>query len=287
MPPERSRLPLPIEAHALREVEEIVMSLPLSQRKDMMTILRVGAHPRRSSRLRRKLHTGAMSNLPVLVQIAPNRVKPLSWYSVLDAINPFLQTAVGRSILSSLLRSVPLVEGKADGIVEDSIAKEICVTQRTDLYPTLQYPFFYDRQTCYEHRMHSSYPRRDMAMVFIRSRLIRWRDSFSKTLLYPQTSRKLLGVDSSRALDAELYWWLKDYNRPSRMHPVSDLERFYADEGREIDGPCEVRFAWKFNDLKPRVYYGIGATAYANSKYIWSIFDSLQRQFRCSDPKER
>jgi len=41
------------------------------------------------------------------------------------------------------------------------------------------------------------------------------------------------------------------------------------------EGPCEVRYAWKFNDLKPRVYYAQGATAYYPARYIRDIANSL------------
>jgi len=57
--------------------------------------------------------------------------------------------------------------------------------------------------------------------------------------------------------------------------------------GEEIEGVCEVRYAWKFNDLKPRIYYAIGSSAYHASKHIWHVFDSLQRMFASSDPSKR
>jgi hypothetical protein len=50
-----------------------------------------------------------------------------------------------------------------------------------------------------------------------------------------------------------------------------DLEILYAEEGIKIEGPCEVRSAFRYNDLKPRVYYCQGGTSYHASKYMRSI----------------
>jgi hypothetical protein len=52
-----------------------------------------------------------------------------------------------------------------------------------------------------------------------------------------------------------------------------DLEKFYAETGIQIQGECEMRTAWRFNDLKPRVYYCQGGTMYWPSRYMRPIAD--------------
>jgi hypothetical protein len=47
----------------------------------------------------------------------------------------------------------------------------------------------------------------------------------------------------------------------------------------KLYGPTEVRYAWKYNDLKPRVYYAMGATAYYSSRYARDIWNSLIEMF--------
>jgi hypothetical protein len=59
------------------------------------------------------------------------------------------------------------------------------------------------------------------------------------------------------------------------------------EEGHAVPGPCEVRYAWKYNDLKPRIYYAIGADAYFHARYMWRIFDSLVKVFRSTHPESR
>jgi len=77
------------------------------------------------------------------------------------------------------------------------------------------------------------------------------------------------------------------WERPSNNITTAALERLYLEEGIEVEGPCEVRYAWKYNDLKPRVYYAIGATAYNAAKYVHQIFDQLVKISRSTDPRTR
>jgi hypothetical protein len=53
------------------------------------------------------------------------------------------------------------------------------------------------------------------------------------------------------------------------------LEKLEFYEGIKVDGPVEVRSAWKYNDLKPRVYFAQGGSTFASSKYIREIFNSI------------
>jgi hypothetical protein len=68
---------------------------------------------------------------------------------------------------------------------------------------------------------------------------------------------------------------------------TADLESFYSETGVQTGGPCEVRYAWKCNDLKPRVYYAIGGSAYHAAKLIKPIFDAICRISRSTDPRHR
>jgi hypothetical protein len=54
-----------------------------------------------------------------------------------------------------------------------------------------------------------------------------------------------------------------------------DLERYYCYTGGEIEGPCEVRWAYKYTDLKPRIYYANGGSGYFASRYIKDLVNSI------------
>lgn len=55
---------------------------------------------------------------------------------------------------------------------------------------------------------------------------------------------------------------------------LKEVERFYCHTGVTIDGPVEMRSSWKYNDLKPRIYYAQGPTVYSVSKYDGLILEA-------------
>jgi hypothetical protein len=52
---------------------------------------------------------------------------------------------------------------------------------------------------------------------------------------------------------------------------TADLERFYHETGIMVGGEIEMRWAWRFNDLKPRAYYCVGGDQYWPSRYVKPI----------------
>lgn len=69
---------------------------------------------------------------------------------------------------------------------------------------------------------------------------------------------------------AEEYLLYKQDREASEVRTV-DLEVLYGETGVKIGGPCEMRQSWKFNELKPRLYYCKGGLAHHASKYIKDI----------------
>jgi hypothetical protein len=76
-----------------------------------------------------------------------------------------------------------------------------------------------------------------------------------------------------------------------KVETIADLEQVYYRTGWRPEGEVEMRSAWKYNDLKPRVYYAQGPSCYNASLYIQPIFNALldgfevcHRILRFSDP---
>jgi hypothetical protein len=66
-----------------------------------------------------------------------------------------------------------------------------------------------------------------------------------------------------------------------------DLEVFYSRTGIQIGGACEVRSAWKFNDLKPRMYYCTGGVDYWAARYVKPIAVALMESIPSTFAKLR
>jgi len=206
---------------------------------------------------------------------------------IVEIIEPLIVTPVLRSIVSMYLRVVPYENSEA---WKDELAagkeKEL-IASMTLRHPSLQYPFFHSYADCQATQVHPSIPLRPLTSFFVRKSLLQWKSKLATRMLIPLPSSKSMGKHSSAAFEERIYPHLREEDRPGFTYSTCHLETFYADTGRYVDGPCEVRYAWKYNDLKPRVYYAMGAEAYFASRYVWAIFDSLQQTFNCTDPHQR
>ncbi|QPB44674.1 hypothetical protein [Tulasnella ambivirus 5] len=66
-----------------------------------------------------------------------------------------------------------------------------------------------------------------------------------------------------------------------------DLLRHYRDTGVRIPGPMEMRVAWFYNDLKPRVYYANGGDSYFAGLYIQPIANLICKILPSTHPFTR
>lgn len=84
--------------------------------------------------------------------------------------------------------------------------------------------------------------------------------------LFPQVQRKKnMSNDSARLLHVSGY---RRSDRHWKDYGTVDLEIYNYQEGIRVGGGLEMRRAWKYNDLKPRVYYCTGGDCYWESRYM-------------------
>jgi len=99
----------------------------------------------------------------------------------------------------------------------------------------------------------------------------------SDLLLFPKVQRR---KNVSQSTSNKLY--SLGYRSGSRGRyelRTIDLELYYFETGVKIDGECELRWAWRFNDLKPRAYYCIGGKLYWCSRYMKKIAQALMEKW--------
>jgi hypothetical protein len=104
----------------------------------------------------------------------------------------------------------------------------------------------------------------------------------SQAILCPEYSTKTIGHIAAADLKkvAESLELALD---PS----IIGIEQLYSLTGWKISGPTEVRWAFRYNDLRPRVYFARGSDQYYASHYIQQIlniildlFPPVNRRFR-------
>lgn len=66
-----------------------------------------------------------------------------------------------------------------------------------------------------------------------------------------------------------------------------DLLRLYYITGHQVNGPLEMRLAWFFNDLKPRIYYCLGGTDFFHGIFIQDIANMFCEILPSTHPHSR
>lgn len=98
-------------------------------------------------------------------------------------------------------------------------------------------------------------------------------------IIYPRVSKKSIGITAKEECNEILKSHLGPHHSMSCVESILDVERYYHETGVELPGPVEMRSAWKYNDLKPRVYYAQGPSVYHSSKFIQPIFNMILDHF--------
>lgn len=104
-------------------------------------------------------------------------------------------------------------------------------------------------------------------------------------ILYPNVQRV-----KNISMESGIQYSIYNPGSDPRSVTSRDLEVHYGRTGFQIQGGCELRESWKFNDLKPRLYYCQGGRDYFASRYTKRIavllLESIQttRYSRRIDP---
>jgi len=106
----------------------------------------------------------------------------------------------------------------------------------------------------------------------IRHQLSKAKQSLTRPLYYPKISKKTIGKVAKRNAR---YTYGGAQAVIETPETIGDIEQIYMRTGFKISGPVEMRSAWKYNDLKPRIYYASGPSSHHASKVIQLIFNVL------------
>jgi len=121
------------------------------------------------------------------------------------------------------------------------------------------------------HPIAPGYPVDEELNNSIRQGFIRARENLRGTILYPVISHKTVGVEARQNVEEFSKMFDRDTDRP--RYSLWDCEKIYHRYGIEVSGRTEVRWAWKFNDLKPRIYSRFGVRSTGSSG--WSSFSPI------------
>lgn len=227
-----------------------------------------------------------------------NGRRTLETFTLKELMLPIIEigSPVVFSFLSTAVRMAPYHDyTSVIEVKEQTIKKEIQAAITTHWNADIDWtPIFSSRTSDRWIRPFPNLPLSPQVHQQLNTLFRRAARSLSGQILYPRSSKKTIGSEAREIAD----WVTHSHIGPAvdRMvvETTRDVERYYHLTGRRLEGPVEMRVAWKYNDLKPRVYYAQGSSVYHDSKYIQAAFnvildcfDFVHRVNRYSLPEDR
>lgn len=189
---------------------------------------------------------------------------------------------VASSIVSNLARSAPflnLSDQEAEDNRIESWEKEILATQMPEPLPCLDYSvWFSDDPDSIFQELSTKLPPSPQHNQRIKDTFKQWRQQLEGQTFFPQMQSNK-SVSRRTAYEYSVATSRTNQEILDSRVSTSMLERHYAESGVEIGGCCELRQAWKYNDLTPRTYFAQGGTTFHASKYIRNVANSLCNAF--------
>jgi len=270
-------------------VERILLAIPimgLPQRKAVLTACRAQFPPSFGSRVFERNREAWMTILTL-----DDRHRPLvdrsglyhhvTLQELCSPSTPIFSSPVLSGFISSALRSAPIEQ--SDSFLEalpKAIAKEIQAST-TEYRPIrFDYGCIFGDQSMRSKTFAPNLDANPEVAESIHLAFSRVRESLADTILYPRCSSKTVGREVGRefwqtttSVIHDLVW--EESQSVSGAVTTQMLQKAEYWSGLTVPGPVEVRTAWKYNDLKPRVYFAQGGTTFPSSKYIQHISNVL------------
>lgn len=252
---------------SLRQLLELVPRLSIRHRKALLDICRCQTRPlpNRTVTIRLK---DVLKDSVYMPQ--GDRV------TLVDLFNsvPELESALLSGFISMMVRSAPCTdEEEIEGIIDAGVEKELAAA--TGLYHPLAFDWSAIFHPSRRHRSTTAlcpgYPIDGHLHDEVYHAIRRAMQKISSRPIYPDYSNRTLGRVASFNLSllAPICWEIEIENT------TLGLERLYHRCGAWVCGETEVRWSWKYGELKPRVYYARGPNQYYASRYIQTIFNTL------------
>lgn len=285
----------------LRRVVQRIPFLSISQRKDVLTLCRCQALPISGSTIERQMkHLQDQTPICFTRDTSPPRFMTFRDWTGFNG-EVFLSPAYS-GFISMMLRVAPgWREDEVEKLMTDTLSKEL--TSSISVYPCvhLDYRVLFghkpmDRQRSLAYNIS---PNPEISYdTYVR--FMRLRRELEGRLFVPDYSRKTVGEQVSQN-----FWEVYLLNPCFELDPATgepgegkvaliDLEKMWDRVGVRIGGPVEMRRAWKYNDLKPRVYFARGGDVHWASRHIQEVvniiidsFPEVARKDRFSGFEER
>lgn len=269
-------------SNILLDVLRIFPYLPFKYRKAVMTLLRVQERIEDNLSLAQELEGLFDYQIPHI-----DKRLSIEFSVLIHYIQRLMSSVVHCSILSVFVRCAPVMNQEGfEEMIADAIEKEMVIHTRPDREQRFDYEGLFRIGFHRSHPLHESelFIAPQFSLDF-QERIHSWRDEIQGSILYPQYGTKYIG----RICDNRLRFLMDSYGFHNERRRLSTFDAMYTyyHTGKQTGGPCEVQYALKYSDVKPRVFYRNGTTSFWSSLYIHEPIDLIMRLFPHTDPRHR
>lgn len=260
--------------HPLHSLLVRIPYLTMEQRKACLTIARCQVYPDLANpnqtlgrRLKKTLQTFVA---------CPSDPAPFQLHQLFPNVE--ITSPVFSAFISMMIRNAPWANlDEVDAEIESAQQKELAAAVDGEHPVTFNWSSIFS-----PHDVDRSIPiapgyRSDPALArSIHDSFVRAARSLSLQTFYPDYSYKTIGEEAR--MNLKIFETLNTFD-DRQFYSTAGLEKVYHSIGAELEGPTEMRWAWKYIDLKPRVYYARGPDQYYPSKYIQQVFNTIVDEF--------
>lgn len=263
--------------------------MSITSRKTLLTQSRVQQTPIPGSRMKTRV-----ANWDTLITYVPDVKQPRSTKTctllfLSQTIGEYLPSAVFSGFISSAVRSAPyMVTSEADEIKEKGIMNEISAAIEIYQPVILDFRCFLSQDPAY--RFWPLSERLEAEPMVSETLYNRFRSTipkFERMTLYPKVSKKTVGKECRDNMRSLVKWATPKEWVDTQEGSCKTLEQIYHRMGIEVKGVVEVRSAWTYGIMKPRVYYARGGNVYHKSKYIQQVFNVILDEFEVCHRQNR
>jgi len=198
----------------------------------------------------------------------------LSLWVLLSEDEGLLTSPVYSGYVSMLARCLPFNDiDEIQEILQQGIDKELKATQEVYHPISLNWSAVMSDSRLVRHStpLAEHFPIDGYIHDYIYRGLVAAGHKISSMRLFPDYSKKTIGEIGTKNLNLAV----GADDEETYENSTLGLEKMYCRNGVVISGPTECRWAWKYNIIKPRVYYARGPDQYYSSRYIQAIFNVL------------
>jgi hypothetical protein len=264
---------------SLHSFLETMPFLSIPYRKVLLQMARVGVYPSPGTRIYERCMDIWEQHVDIYqdgILCHSTSLKNFVMRSIADH-HPL--TPVFSGFLSAIIRSAPYVEmDSAKEELHKGVIKELQAAMEFQVFDGDYEPLFGETSKR-SNPVFSWLPGNAAIAADLHLRFQRSKALISKYPIYPRLSKKTVGEETREQIRQYARTGFDTTFTEEYANTTIQLERIYHRRGMELGGSVEVRSAWKYGDLKPRIYYAQGGDVFPKSKFIQPVYNLILDQF--------